>query len=625
MNDIKKGPNEGQKTPSVQLDSKDIKKLYTHDNLTIFQAKFIDEFTFPHADDLSEIIEGIQLRPDLSDIGKKHKIASLKKYYSRTNGELPVVHRTNGRRVFSPLTSLPKSIRENVTHKGKPLVEIDAKNSQPLLLVNELLSNGCKVEPELIDLVTGGDFYSLFRITGKTRDEIKPYVFSFLFNKQVNENSRIFKTLQAKFPVFVDGFIKHAKGLDSLAAELQRIESSIWIDGISRSLMDAGIKNCTIHDSVVIDLENVAKAYRIVNKCFNLGIAPSFHVTTLDGSPINPFDEIDRLIKSVTFNSDSIAENPTPIITIDDRWLATLGNISMITGKAKSRKTFLTTLILSYVTRVNNMESIVRGDLPMDRDNIYVIDTEQGAFDAYNVLKRIGKAGGNTSRIKGLRLRQFDPNTRMEVIERVIGSNSHNTSLFIIDGVRDLAPKGINDEESTTTLVTKLMALTEIYNVHILVVLHQNKNDVNARGHLGTELMNKSETVFSTTKDPTNRELTLVECVEGRHREFAPFAFLIDEYGVPYITEAPRNESKGTKLPEAISADVHMKFIDEIFEDSTEYSDKDLKKCIMNWIECGDSVARKFVEHYVKSEMIKNTGGDKLTAPKVWERHKLPF
>ena len=615
----------GQKFIDDKLSHEDTKKSYTRDGLTLYQAQFIKELTFPPADSLNSIINEINSRPGLNDLGKQLKIKSLTKYYKRTNGELPDVHRTNGRRVFSPLTSLPKNIRKNVTRKGETLVEIDAKNSQPLLLVNELIKNGCKVELELIDLVTRGDFYSLFRINGKTRDEIKPEVFSFMFNKQVNKRSRIFKTLQTKYPVFVDGLIKYSKTFDSLAGELQQIESNIWIDGISRSLMDAGIKNCTIHDSVVIDQQDVAKAYRIVNKCFNLGVAPSFHIQTLEGNKVEPFDEIDRLIESVTFDVNSKAENPTPIITFDDRWLATLGNISMLIGKAKSRKTFLTTLILAFVTMINNMSTIIRGNLPEGRDNIYFIDTEQGAYDAFNVVKRIDKAGGDTDRIKGLRLRQFDPNKRMEMIERLIESTSHNTALYVIDGVRDLAPKGINDEETTTTLVTKLMALTEIHKVHIMVVLHQNKNDTNARGHLGTELMNKSETVFSTTKDPTNKELTLVECVEGRHKEFDPFAFLIDEYGVPYITETPKKETKGKKTPAGINSDEHTNFIDEIFDKRAEYSSKELKKYIMDWIECGESVARKFVEHYEANDIIENVGDGKITSPKIWKRCKLPF
>jgi hypothetical protein len=84
-------------------------------------------------------------------------------------------------------------------------------------------------------------------------------------------------------------------------------------------------------------------------------------------------------------------------------------------------------------------------------------------------------------------------------------------------------------------LVSKL--IKEELNISIVTVLHQNKSDTNARGHIGTELMNKSETVISVTKSEQDKEISIVEPVACRNIDFEPFGFEINEDGIPILAE----------------------------------------------------------------------------------------
>ena len=59
-------------------------------------------------------------------------------------------------------------------------------------------------------------------------------------------------------------------------------------------------------------------------------------------------------------------------------------------------------------------------------------------------------------------------------------------------------------------------------NCHITTVLHQNPKDRKVRGHIGTELTNKSEAVISVTKEKGE---SIVRCEQIRGREFKPFKF----------------------------------------------------------------------------------------------------
>ena len=49
------------------------------------------------------------------------------------------------------------------------------------------------------------------------------------------------------------------------------------------------------------------------------------------------------------------------------------------------------------------------------------------------------------------------------------------------------------------------MQWTDDRQIHIHTILHQNKGDENARGHIGTELNNKAETVLLVEKGQEQR------------------------------------------------------------------------------------------------------------------------
>ena len=130
-----------------------------------------------------------------------------------------------------------------------------------------------------------------------------------------------------------------------------------------------------------------------------------------------------------------------------------------------------------------------------------------------------------------------DPNERREIIRYAI-YNTPNVGLVVIDGIRDLM-LDINNSTEATKLVGDLMQWTSEQNIHIQTVLHLNKGDDNARGHIGTELNNKAETVLQITKDNTMPERSIVAPSIIRSKPFEKFAFRLkdveDEICIPEI------------------------------------------------------------------------------------------
>lgn len=590
-------------------------------DLTKYQANFISKLDFNINPEIIERIEDEDRRKALS------------KYLNRSN-ELPDVHRTNERRVFSPLTAMPRELRKNITYNGYSLIEIDAANSQPVLLITELINKDYEVEQGIIDILNNGMFYEIFKDGSRTRDQIKESVFSCFYSKQLDSEHPVFKKLKEQFPKFANSFIEYQSTVDSLAEHLQKLESDIWIDKISTNCMKLGIEHATIHDSIVFPrYDNIEKVLSVIENAFN-GTRPNLHTETLHGDLIN-IDNIsqdadtpntyDQLIKEALYNINSEFEQPIPIIKIGENTFGTLGNFSMITGKAKSRKTFLITLLLAFITKTYNLIGLIKGEFPDNRKKIVIFDTEQAGFHAHKVIKRISELGGDTDRITGYKLRPYAPNTRLGVIQRVIETTYHDTALYIIDGIRDLAQKGINDEETATILTSKLLEWTDKYKIHVIVVLHQNKGDNNPRGHLGTEVMNKAETVAASVKHSKYKESTIVSCEQGRNKEFETFAFEIID-GLPEIIEIPEDETKKQKTdPEDINEAVHSKIIDEIFNKKDQYIRGDLNLAIITQfraaeIKFGQNKAREFISYYEMNDFIKNIGGINATSKKIYEK-----
>ncbi len=216
--------------------------------------------------------------------------------------------------------------------------------------------------------------------------------------------------------------------------------------------------------------------------------------------------------------------------------LGTLGNFSLIIGKAKSRKSFFINIAVSAAVSQDLILGRYMSYLPEKKQEVLYFDTEQGKYHVQQAYKRICKQTKieNPQNLQVYCLRALRPSVRLEVIEAVIYNNA-NIGFVVIDGIRDLVTS-INDEEQATVVSSKLLKWTEEKNIHIITVLHQNKSDNNARGHLGTELMNKSEIVLSVTKQKGNEDISIVQPEQCRNKEPETFAFQIID-GLPVLVE----------------------------------------------------------------------------------------
>lgn len=269
---------------------------------------------------------------------------------------------------------------------------------------------------------------------------------------------------------------------------------------------------------------------------------------------------------------------PPIILQVDDAIIGTLGNFSASTGKAKAKKTLNVSAIVASAL-INGQVLEYRASLPEGKRKILYFDTEQSPFHCKKVLQRILKLAGlpldrQPENLIFSHLREIaNPAVRCEIIRKAIYS-IEGVGLVIIDGIRDLM-LDINNATQATTLIGDLMQWTSEREIHIQTVLHLNKGDDNSRGHIGTELNNKAETVLQVTKDPADEDRSIVSASFIRSKPFEKFAFRIcdepDNINIPQLdTEyqaeptSPKNGFDYTELTE----NEHRQALELVYENA---------------------------------------------------------
>lgn len=299
---------------------------------------------------------------------------------------------------------------------------------------------------------------------------------------------------------------------------------------------------------------------------------------------INPLEEVSE---------------PPAYCKINNRPSLTAGNFSLIYGKKKAGKTFLLGGVIASTINNSTQLEVVKGCLPADKNVVLYFDTEQSKYHASRSVKRICSLVDNLdpNNLYAYGLRPMSPKERLAVIETVI-KTTPNVGMVAIDGIRDLLTRGINDEQEATELTSLFLKWSYDLDIHIVLLLHMNKGDEQARGHIGSEVVNKAETTISVTKDNRSNVFKVV-CEDSRDIPFDDFGFTISEYGLPSSVDLPVTNRKRTTDPTMIYDDKHIDTLNSMYNNDKEYNYEGLRKAISEHFGVGTTANREFVTHYI--------------------------
>ncbi len=174
------------------------------------------------------------------------------------------------------------------------------------------------------------------------------------------------------------------------------------------------------------------------------------------------------------------------------------------------------------------------------------IDTEQDKETLRQKARAVlsmAELDAQPERLKVVTLRGFGGPA--EALAATLQAIEENKADFVLlDGVVDLC-QAFNDEEKSRDVVRQLEAYAEKYGAAILGLIHTNKRDNEARGHLGAIMQQKSAEIYQVNKEG---DAAQVSQPFSRFAPVPPFSFsFADDFKIAPAVEAisrAREESR---------------------------------------------------------------------------------
>lgn len=266
-------------------------------------------------------------------------------------------------------------------------------------------------------------------------------------------------------------------------------------------------------------------------------------------------------LAEVEFNPGAEPENEKCIFKLAGVEIAHSGNHIAIVAPVKTGKSAaIGAAIASAVTM--DFKADLLGFEPCNRAGHAVIhiDTEQSRNDHHRLLMRSLKRAGEEvcpDWLLSFCMTSWDP---AEIIKAITFLCERAKQAFggihsiIIDGVADLVSSP-NDEEESNAVERYLRSLAIKYGCSVVCVIHKNPGSDKSRGHLGSQLERKAETVLFLEK---KNDVTIMYSDRTRHapitKDKAPAFRWCDEAKAHVsckqgVAQAVRNQLSGKAIP----------------------------------------------------------------------------
>lgn len=334
-------------------------------------------------------------------------------------------------------------------------------------------------------------------------------------------------------------------------------------------------------------------------------------------SPPEPTPEEQyQALQEYRFSLGNPVEKPEAVISIEGHILATAGNIFTLVGQAKTGKSGVLSAIIAGTLALKGDTGIDLLGFTVKRNiegkAVIHIDGEQSIYDYHRGVEKAFQRASRTTQpdwFHSYSFLLFDVPQRIAKLKLLCNelSKSHGgIYMIILDGGAEFV-EDTNDQKESNQVVRLFHSLAVEHSCPLVNVLHFNPGSEKGRGHFGSQLERKSETVISVTK--TDDEISTVEGKLLRHCGKIPnLQFIYDEekgYHVYHGTKIKegKSEAKAKKLKELAEV---------IFSDGEKlFNRTDLGTQIMNTTGLKLRQAENYIKDMVEMEIIKHSEGDK--------------
>ena len=296
----------------------------------------------------------------------------------------------------------------------------------------------------------------------------------------------------------------------------------------------------------------------------------------------NNFDLILKKYNRLRISALNPLKAPTPIISINGVPISTEGNIMILSGDSKSGKSALCNVILAgAICPIGQQYDGFQGiDIEPNYQSKAVLhfDTEQSTHQHYksfknSILNRVALSIEPTLYYT-YNIREIDISKYRSMCREIFESvyKKHNgIHLAVIDGAADFI-KSVNDEEESNAIIKFFEQLAIEFKPPIILIIHFNPKSEKQRGHLGSQLQRKAESVIAIKK---NEGISYIEpqlLRNGSNANIPHIQFSYDETkgyhiscGVFNKTSKEDEEKKQLEiLAKTVFSDIPMSFTDAI-------------------------------------------------------------
>ncbi|MHA4737791.1 AAA family ATPase [Dyadobacter sp. MSC1_007] len=222
-----------------------------------------------------------------------------------------------------------------------------------------------------------------------------------------------------------------------------------------------------------------------------------------------------------------------PLITMDEVPIIRRGTLNVIQGKQGSNKSRLAEHFASLLIAEAQpaMYSLGFTKIASETVTVAYIDTERSVKEEFpNAVRNIRRNAGFSNDPENFRytsLKTYSRSKRLGSLKTFIEDvrvKTNNPIFVIIDVITD-AIRDFNDPEESMELLDFLGNLCEQTDATALQVIHENPFGDKARGHVGTEAINKAATVmqigFEKATDEHSSPYLTLKFKKQRHSEIS--------------------------------------------------------------------------------------------------------
>jgi hypothetical protein len=226
-----------------------------------------------------------------------------------------------------------------------------------------------------------------------------------------------------------------------------------------------------------------------------------------DKEKVTDFEELEKVFNDKFNINVKPQKKPSTLFMYcsdTDKRVGIGGDGDMITfcGLQKTRKSAVATCAAScFITGGTNTSLKFDAENPEGRNLIY-IDTEQSKYENWWSCNQMLWQQGleqNRPNFHAFRITELELTKKIQFLDYAVNKVG-NVACVLLDGIVDLC-QDYNDQKESRALVEWIRRISSINNFLLINVLHNARSTGKARGHLGTELLNKGKCNINVTKD----------------------------------------------------------------------------------------------------------------------------